>query len=461
MTEEPDRTAAAVPHVVIIGGGFGGLRAAQSLHRTPVRVTLVDRRNFHLFQPLLYQVATGELSPANIAEPLRVLLRHQKSTRVLLEEVTGIDLKSSCVELSEGGLDYDYLIVAAGATHSYFGNDHWRRHAPGLKTIENATEIRRQILGAFEEAERLGDDAEELEEVLTFVIVGAGPTGCELAGALAEIARHTLEHDFRSIDPAQARVILVEGGGAPLDHYPEPLQRRTAEDLRRLGVELRTNCRVTDVQPKKVTTTDPASGETREIRTRTVIWAAGVQASPLGESLCRQADLRPRRGGSVPVENDASLPGYRNVFVVGDLAYFDHGDEGPLPGLAPVASQMGAHAARCITDDLRGRPRQPFRYRDRGSMAVIGRYAAVGVIGGRQVKGIVAWVLWLAVHLMYITLFRSRVLVLIQWGWTFLTHDRSARLITDGPSEELFTMRQAAGWQKEREMLQPSARDHG
>ena len=440
------------PHVVIVGGGFGGLEAAKSLGRAPVDVTLIDRRNFHLFQPLLYQVATGELSPANIAAPLRSLLRSQKNTRVLLGEVSDVCLESSTLQLTDAALRYDYLIVAAGASHHYFGNDQWSPIAPGLKTLENATEIRRQILGAFEAAERAGHDPATAREILTFVIVGAGPTGCELAGALAEIAHHTLGHDFRAINPAEARIVVVESGQAPLDVYPEPLPSRTADDLRRLGVELITGSMVTDVHPTHVVITDNETQATSEIRARTVIWAAGVRANAIGARLCDQVGLTAAAGGRVPVREDTSIESFPSVFVVGDLAWFDHGDRGPLPGLAPVASQMGRHASRCVLADIRGKPRPAFRYHDRGSMAVIGRYAAVGVIFGLKVRGFVAWFLWLFVHLMYITRFRNRVLVLIQWGWTYFTHDRSARLIADGPSDTIPTMEESTGWDEDPAM---------
>lgn len=437
--------AKELPRVVVVGGGFAGLQAVRSLARTDVQITLVDRRNFHLFQPLLYQVATGELSPANIATPLRWILRRQRNVSVVLGEVTGFAMERSVVQLSDGEVPFDYLILAAGTMHHYFGNHHWAQFAPGLKTIENATEIRRQILGAFEAAERC-DDPHAVASLLTFVIVGAGPTGCELAGALAEIAHDTLEHDFRHIDPRQARIILVEAAKAALEVYPPELSQRAAEDLRGLGVEVRVQTRVVDVTATSVTVSDQTTGETESIETRTVIWAAGVQGNPLGEILGVASGLPTARGGRLAVEEDLSLPGHRNVFVVGDLAYFDHGGRGPVPGLAPAAIQMGRSAGESIRADLVGKPRRVFRYHDRGSMAVIGRYSAVGMIGDRKIKGIIAWALWLGVHLMYITMFRNRLLVLMQWGWTFLTHDRSARLIADGPAVDIPTMERATGW---------------
>ncbi len=442
------RSSTTLPRVVILGGGFAGLRAARSLRKAPVEVTLIDRRNFHLFQPLLYQVATGELSPANIATPIRGVLHKQKNTFVELGEVIGFDLDPPTVRLTDRTITFDYLILATGSTHHYFGNEQWSQFAPGLKTIENATEIRRQILAAFEAAERC-DDPLAISQLLTFVIVGGGPTGCELAGALAEVANYTLGEDFRRINPRDARIILVEAAASTLEFYPRELGERSAQDLRRLGVEVMVKTRVTDVTATSVTLADTATGQSQVIATRTVIWAAGVKGSPLGEELAKATDVVPARGGRLAVNEDLSLPGHPRIFVAGDLAWFDHGETGPLPGLAPVAMQMGKHAAEGIIADLNGKPRQSFKYHDRGSMAVIGRYSAVGLIGQRQVKGIVAWALWLGIHLMYITMFRNRLLVLMQWGWTFLTHDRSARLITDGPAVDISSMERAAGWDQD------------
>lgn len=431
--------------VVIIGGGFGGLQAARSLRKTDVDVLLLDRRNFHLFQPLLYQVATGELSPANIAAPLRVCLRRQKNATVMLGEATDIDLDNRVVNTTDGEYRFDYLILAAGSEHHYFGKDDWAAFAPGLKTIENATEIRRQILGAFEAAERSNDPA-EISEILTFVIVGAGPTGCELAGALSEISRHTLKHDFRCIDPSQSRIVLVNAGDLPLEQFAKPLPARAAEDLAALGVELINGSRVTDVTATGVTITRKSDQHETKLATRTVLWAAGVKANELASKICEAGQLESARGGRIPVQPDASLADHPHVFAIGDIAKFDDPDKGELPGLAPVASQMGHHAAKCIDADLVGKPRRPFHYRDRGSMAVIGRFSAVGEIGGWKIKGLLAWALWLGVHLMFIALFRNRLVVLFQWGWTFLTHDRSARLIVDGPQSEISTMETSTGW---------------
>ncbi|MEM8910372.1 MAG: NAD(P)/FAD-dependent oxidoreductase [Planctomycetota bacterium] len=436
------------PHVVIVGGGFAGLQAAKSLRRADVDVTLLDRRNFHLFQPLLYQVATGELSPANIATPLRAILRKQRNARVLLGEVKSIDVPGRQLALTDQVIGFDYLILAAGASHHYFGNDHWKHHAPGLKTVENATRIRRDVLGAFEAAERC-DDEQQRRELLTFVVIGGGPTGCEMAGTMAEIARHTLKHDFRRIDTSKARIVLIEASDAPLEVYPAPLPQRAAADLDRLGVEIIANVMATDIQASHVTIQHRSTGVTETIATRTVVWAAGVKANPLGAMMCVSTEIEPARGGRVPVGDDLSIAGHPNVLVCGDLAYRVDPDHGELPGLAPVATQMGHHAAQCIQADRKGLARPAFSYRDKGSLAVIGRYSAVGVIGNWKVKGFIAWFIWISVHLMYITMFRNRLLVLAQWGWTFFSHDRSARLIADGPNSDIPTMEEASGWDAE------------
>jgi len=409
----------AVPHVVVVGGGFGGLAAARALARRPVQVTLVDRRNHHLFQPLLYQVATATLSPADIAMPLRSILRNAQNVRVILGEVDKVDLAARRLSLTDGALDYDALILAAGASHSYFGHDDWEVLAPGLKTLEDAIEIRRRVLLAFEAAERAVDGAER-RALLTLVVIGGGPTGVELAGALAEIARHTLARDFRAIDPAQARVVLLEGGERVLSSFPAGLSRSAEKALRRLGVEVRTGALVTRVTPDAVW----IGGE--QIRSRAVIWAAGVAASPLARSLGVALD----RAGRVPVEADLSIPGRPETFVIGDLCAFHHGGDAPLPGLAPVAMQQGRAAADNVWAYLSGRARRSFRYRDKGSMATIGRAAAVAVVGDLQMSGVAAWLAWLFVHIMYLVGFRNRLLVLIQWAWAYLTWQRGARLIT-------------------------------
>jgi NADH dehydrogenase len=428
-----DRSSSGPPpqRIVIVGGGFAGLAAAQQLkHADPAEVTLVDRRNHHLFQPLLYQVATGELSPANIASPIRGILRKQRNARVLLDEVTGIDLSSKQIALRSRSLPFDYLIVASGSSHSYFGNESWKEIAPGLKSVENATEIRRRLLNAFEMAEA-EEDPERVRQWLTFVIVGAGPTGCELAGALAEVAYHTMAKDFRRIDPRSARIVLVEPAPLPLSTYPSPLPQRAKEALERLGVEVINGYLVTDVNEHGVKIKSVEGEQTEEIQARSVVWAAGVAGSPLGKQLCEAAELPVGRAGRVAVNPDCSLPGHPHIFVVGDLAIFEDKDKGELPGLAPVASQMGRHAADCLLRDLQGGVRKPFQYFDKGSMAVIGRYHAVGSVGKLKFHGFLAWALWLFVHLFYINRFRNRLLVSIQWGWAFFTHDRASRLITN------------------------------
>ena len=414
-------------HVVIIGGGFGGLYAAKSLKRAPVRVTLLDRRNFHLFQPLLYQVATGQLSPANIAAPLRAILKRQKNNRVFLAEAIDIDVKNRRVVLSDGEVGYDTLIVAAGVRHHYFGRDEWERLAPGLKTIEDATEIRRRILLAFEAAEREADP-DRLRAWLTFVIVGGGPTGVELAGAVGEIARHTLTRDFRAINPADARIVLVEGMDRVLPPYPPTLSAKAEAALNRLGVTVRTGAMVTDIQPDVVTI---RSGEQSErIPTRTVLWAAGVQASTLGGILASATGAAVDRVGRVVAEPDLSLAGHPEIFVIGDLAHFSHQTGKPLPGVAPVAMQQGRYVATLIMRRLRGETMPPFRYRDHGNMATIGRAEAVADLGWVHFSGFPAWLAWLFIHLISLVEFQNRVLVLIQWAWNYVTWNRYARLIT-------------------------------
>jgi len=409
--------------VVIIGGGFGGLRAALGLRHPSVEVTLIDRRNFHLFQPLLYQVATGGLSPGNIAVPLRHVLRRHPNVRVLLGEVIGIDVERREVEVAAATLDgpqgartvpYDRLVVATGMRHDYRGHDAWEARAPGLKSIEDAIAIRRRILLAFEAAEH-AESPLQVDPLLTFVIVGGGPTGVELAGTLAEIARATLRHEFRSIDPRRARILLVEGGPRVLGSFPEPLSARAARDLARLGIELRTSTRVKEIGEGQVELEH--GGVTETIRAKTVVWAAGVRASPIGAMLGAEVD----RIGRVKVNEDLSVPGRPEIFVIGDLASTG------LPGLAPVAMQMGEHVARRIL----GRASGPFRYRDRGTMAVIGRAAAVADFGRVRLTGYAAWLAWLFVHLVQLVLFGNKVLVLCQWAWNYLTFGRPARIITE------------------------------
>ncbi len=424
------------PHVVIVGGGFGGLYAARALRRVPVRVTLVDRRNHHLFQPLLYQVATAALSPADIAAPIRHVLRRQENVRVVLGHATDVDVNAREVVFASGRrLGYDHLIVATGAVDQYFGNDEWADSAPGLKRLEDAIEIRRRFLLAFEAAEQ-EPDPERCGALLTFVVVGGGPTGVEMAGAFAEVARHTLTGgDFRRIDPAGARVILLEGGGRLLSAYPEELSEKARQKLEELGVEVRLDSVVTGISPEAVRVGD------ERIATRNVVWSAGVAASPLGARLGVPTD----RLGRVEVEPDLSVPGHPEVFVVGDLAAFPHQTGTPLPGIAPVAIQQGKAAAKNIARSLRGDARRPFRYFDKGSLATIGRGAAVGQIRSVSVHGAVAWLIWLFVHLMYLVGFRNRAAVLLEWGWSYLTWQRGARLITGDIGPELAPERAVLG----------------
>jgi NADH:ubiquinone reductase (H+-translocating) len=426
-------TASAVPHVVIVGGGFGGLYAARQLRRAPVRITLVDRRNFHLFQPLLYQVATASLSPADIAQPIRTVLRKQKNTEVWMGEAVDVDVAARELRLADGvTISYDYLILATGATHAYFGRDDWAEHAPGLKTIDDATEIRRRFLVAFEAAEREADPV-AMKRLLTFVIVGAGPTGVELAGAMAEIARTVMPTDFRSIDTTSTRIVLVEGVDRVLPTYPPELSARAQSQLERLGVEVLTNTFVTDISPDGVQVGD------RSISAANVFWAAGVAASKLGACLGVETD----RAGRVVVEPDMSVAGHPEVFVVGDLAAATRTDGTPVPGVAQGAIQAGRHAARQILNDLRGRARARFEYVDKGDLATIGRAAAVARIGGMKLSGFVAWVIWVLVHIMYLIGFRNRVLVMLQWGWAYLTYHRGIRLITGDVELELLHARGA------------------
>jgi NADH:ubiquinone reductase (H+-translocating) len=414
--------------IIIIGGGFGGLYCARSLRKAPLVVTLIDRRNFHLFQPLLYQVATGGLSPANIAAPLRAVLERQKNTEVLLGDVCGFDLAGRRVLLADQSYAYDSLVVATGSETSYFGHDAWEPAAPGLKTIEEATEIRHRVLMAFEAAER-EHDPDKVRRLLTFVIVGGGPTGVEMAGAVAEMARHTLRGEFRHIDPSQARVFLVEGGDRVLQAFSPRLSGRARTQLEQLGVIVRLNALVTDVREEGVTIC--AGQQTEEIATTTMVWAAGVRASPLGKVLAEAAGIQVDRQGRVPVEGDLSLPGHPEVFVIGDLACVPAVPGGPsLPGLAPVAMQQGHYVAKLIGRRLRGQASRPFRYWDKGTMATIGRARAVAAVGPIGISGLLAWLAWLFIHLMYIVEFQNRLLIFFQWAWSYLTWNRSARLIT-------------------------------
>jgi len=412
----------SVPHIVIIGGGFGGLDAARALAGAPVRVTILDRHNYHLFQPLLYQVATASLSPGDIASPIRWVLRHQSNVTVLLAEARAIDSVSNRVLLDGGhgraDMAYDYLIVAPGATHAYFGHPEWAPRAPGLKTLDDALEIRRQLLLAFEAAER-EPDPEAQRRLLTFVIVGGGPTGVELAGALAEIARQSLKQDFRAIRPESARIVLVEGGPRLLNTFPETLSSAAHASLTRIGVEVRTSSIVTGVDPDGV-----RIGEER-IAAQTVLWAAGVAASPLATSLGVDLD----RAGRVAAEPTLAVPGHPRIFVAGDICALKQNGV-LLPGVAQVAKQEGAHAARNVLRAIGGRPLEPFRYRDYGNMATIGRGSAVADIGGVRASGWFAWLIWLFIHIFWLIGFRNRVSVLSEWAWSYMTLQRRVRLIT-------------------------------
>ena len=428
-----------VPHVVIIGGGFGGLYAAKGLGNKPVRVTLIDRKNYHNFQPLLYQVATAGLSPGEIAVPIRGILRKDRNIEVLLAEVSDIDLQRKVVHLPPTGFEedpgkpahipYDYLILATGASHNYFGRNDWEALAPGLKTIEDATEIRRRVLLAFELAERSAR-LDAAQEPINFVVVGAGPTGVELAGTLVEIARRVLATDFRSINPARARVILVEAGPRVLATYPEDLSHSAEAQLKKLGVEVIVNGRVTNIGPDHV-----QIGNER-IQSAVTLWSAGVAASPLGKKLGVPVD----RAGRVLVAGDLTIPGYPNVFVLGDLASVTQKDGKPVPGVAPAAIQMGKYAAKTILGDLHQKPRKDFDYWDKGTLATIGRAAAVADFGRFHLSGFLAWLSWLFIHIFFLIGFKNRLLVITEWAWAYFTFQRGARLIT-GNSESIVAAR--------------------
>ncbi len=415
--------------VVILGGGFGGLVAAQKLKRAPVEVTLIDRRNFHLFQPLLYQVATGSLSPGEIAAPLRGVLSYQKNTRVLLGEAADVDPEAKRVILRDGAaFEYDSLIVATGSQTSYYGNESWREWAPSLKSVEEATAIRHKILYAFECAERAATP-EEARAWLTFVIVGAGATGLELSGALAEIARETLRHDFRKINPREARIILMEGAPRVLGAFPEDLSAKAEKLVTRLGVEVLKGVMVTNIDAHGVTF--KRGDATESLAAKTVLWAGGVTSTPFGAKLAERTKAQTDRSGRIKVNRDLTIPNYPDIFIIGDLAHAADEEGKPLPGVAQVAIQGGAYAAKIIRARLKGKRELPgFRYFNKGDMAVIGRAAAVANIFGIHVSGLLAWLIWLFVHLIYIVEFQSRVLVFIQWGFEYLTFSRGARLIT-------------------------------
>jgi NADH:ubiquinone reductase (H+-translocating) len=406
-------------HVVIVGGGFGGLYAARALRDVDVEVTLLDRRNHHVFQPLLYQVASAALSPGDIASPIRWILRHQKNVEVLLAEVRRVDAARRVLVLDHGEMSYDFLILATGATHAYFGHDEWQVAAPGLKTLEDALEIRRRVLLAYEHAERESDPATRAA-LLTFVVIGGGPTGTELAGALAEISRQSLARNFRHFDPSSARIILLEAGPSILSTFPELLREAAVRDLQRLGVEVRTGRAVTGVSKGRV----EVGGDS--IAAATVLWAAGVAASPVGATLGVPTD----RAGRVIVQPDLTIPGHRDLFVIGDLASVAGADGRPLPGVAQVAIQTGRHAAANIRRALAGQPYLPFVYKNLGNMATIGRASAIADFGWLRLKGWIAWLAWLFVHILNLIGFRNRLIVLVQWAWAYFSYQRAIRLIT-------------------------------
>jgi len=415
----PDNIPALMPRVVIIGAGFGGLQAAKALAKAPVHVTVIDRNNHHLFQPLLYWVATAGLSPADICSPIRQILRKQKNTEVILAEVTGINVREQKVQMHERSLKYDYLIVATGAHDNYFGHTNWERFAPGLKSVVDATTIRRKILLAFEAAE-IESDPEKVQELLTFVLVGAGPTGVEMAGAIAELSRKTLVSDFRHIDPTLARIILIEAAPRILTTFPESLARKSQRKLTRMGVEVRMSTPVLEIDEHGVV----AGGE--RIATRTIIWSAGVAASPAGRWLDTEVD----RAGRVKVSSDLSVLNHPNVFVIGDTSSVIQ-DGKLLPGVAPVAMQEGRYVSSIIADRVAGKDeKKAFRYHDKGNLATIGRSYAIVDIGIIRLTGLIAWLMWLVVHIYYLVGFRNRFVALFQWAWTYFTYHRGARLIT-------------------------------
>ena len=420
------------PKVVIVGGGFGGLNAAYGLSRADVDVELIDRRNFHLFQQLLYQVATGGLSPANIAAPLRGLLRHSRNTSVVLGEVTGLDFDRQCVRTRERDFEYDYLLIAAGARTSYFGNHKWEDAAPGLKTVEDATEIRARVLNSFEKAE-LETCTERRRRLMTFVVVGAGPTGVELAGAISELAHQTLRRDFRSIDPREARIVLIDASPRVLSAFSPKSSSRALKALEHLNVEVMTDTKVAELTDECVTV--ERDGEHHCIYADNILWAAGVEASGLSKIVADAADISLQRGGRVPVGPDLSVGKYHNVFAIGDISWCAGEDGSPLPGVAPVAIQQGKYVAKQIAKHIDGDQRQPFRYRDPGSLATIGRRAAVAEIAGFKFSGYFAWVVWALIHVLQISLLENRMMVFLQWVWNYVTLNRSARLITSYSDE--------------------------
>ena len=428
-------TQTKLPHVVIVGGGFGGLYAAKSLKNAPVKVTLIDKRNFHLFQPLLYQVATGTLSPADIASPLRVVLSKHKNTQVLLDKVVDIDPEAKKVYLEDrDALDYDALIVATGVSHHYFGNDQWQDDAPGLKTVEDALEMRRRIFMAFEAAEK-ETDPQKRQALLTFVVVGGGPTGVELAGAIAEIAHQSVKEDFRDIDTTQAKVLLFEGMDRILPPYPEECSTKAQKSLEKLGVDVQTKTLVTNIADHCVTYRQNDAEHT--VNAHTILWAAGVRASFMGKVLAERTGAELDRAGRVVVEPDLSIKDHPNVFVIGDLANFPHQGDRPLPGVAPVAMKEGEYVADLLAKRFIGVKVKPFSYTDLGSMAVIGQNKAVANLGFARFSGFIAWIIWVFAHIYYLIEFDNKLVVMIQWAWNYVTQGRGARLITINTSPQL------------------------
>ncbi len=414
-------------HVVIVGGGFGGLYTAKALNSKDINVTLIDKRNFHLFQPLLYQVATGTLSPADISSPLRSVLNKSKNTKVLLGEVSDIDPEKQNVMMGSEKIPYDSLIIATGAKHSYFGKDEWEEYAPGLKTVEDAIEMRRRIFMAFEAAEQETDE-EKRRALLTFVVVGGGPTGVELAGAIAELAYGILKEDFRNIDTSETQVMLLEGMDRVLPPFAPELSVKAQKSLEDLGVTVVTKTLVTGIEGDIVTIKQ--GDESKQFGARTVLWAAGVKASPLGKAIAEKTGSETDRAGRVIVEPDLSLKGYPNIYVIGDLAHFAHQTGRPLPGVAPVAMQEGQYVAKSIKQQLKGNTLPAFQYFDKGSLAVIGQHAAVVDLGFMKLTGFVAWLFWLLIHVYYLVEFDNKLVVMIQWVWNYFTRNRGARLIT-------------------------------
>lgn len=427
------RATSKKPHVVIVGGGFAGLYAAKELGNAPVKITLIDKRNFHLFQPLLYQVATGSLSPAEICSPLRLIVGRNKNTHVVLDEVVDINPEQNQVIMREGILNYDHLIIGTGVSHHYFGNEHWEKDAPGLKSIENALDIRRKIFLAFEEAEKLSSPQEK-KEWLTFAIVGGGPTGVELAGAIAEIAHKTIRKDFQEIDTTKARILLIEGMNRILPPYAEDLSQKAQESLEELGVEVLTSRMVTNIDGNNLTIRHNDQEET--IRARTILWAAGVKASGLSEVIAERTGAERDRAGRIVVEPDLSIKYHPNIFIVGDLANFPHQGDKPLPGIAPVAMAEGQYVAKLIQAKVENKTLAPFKYVDKGSLAVIGDNHAVADLGFIKLSGFLAWFVWVFAHVYYLIEFDNKLVVLLQWGWNYFTRGRGARLITGEISEK-------------------------